>query len=247
MDLQKLRPQNKMVNVNDRLGNDFLKNQQGTTKMVYDTLEITGQNKYNFFQDSNTRSFPMTNVKNDSLPVAESLAVQRISLSILTIVPLELAVGEDSILMANATEITGLNKIGIGRNYQGLIKCPTPPQEGREGGQDEELGLFCDCKEFPWLSPILLGELSIKIANDIVMKPIKVSNFLPQFNKNASNDLASVFEFNTDLIIPPQLNFEVELRAPNHMTINNLIPCAKQYIQLTIEGVGAQFNGKVNF
>ena len=80
MNLQKLRPQNKIVDVNNSLGNKFVRKMQGTTKIVYDTLPIDGSGEYVFFRDTNSRTFPFTNVKSDSLPVAESLSVQRISL-----------------------------------------------------------------------------------------------------------------------------------------------------------------------
>jgi hypothetical protein len=200
MELQKLRAQNKLVDVNQRLGNDFLKRMQGTTKMIWDTLEITGQRKYTFFEETQTRSFPFTNVKNDSLPVGESLAVQRISLAVLTVEETE-----DGVFITDIDPIESLNN--------------------------------------STLAGILAGTLALDIANDVVMKPIAIQHFLPAFNKTSQNDENSIFEFNTDLVIPPQLDFSFELHAANHL------PAAetKQYIRLIIEGVGSQFNGKTNF
>jgi hypothetical protein len=200
MELQKLRAQNKLVDVNQRLGNDFLKRMQGTTKMIWDTLEITGQRKYTFFEETQTRSFPFTNVKNDSLPVGESLAVQRISLAVLTVEETE-----DGVFITDIDPIESLNN--------------------------------------STLAGILAGTLALDIANDVVMKPIAIQHFLPAFNKTSQNDENSIFEFNTDLVIPPQLDFSFELHAANHVPIAE----KRQFIRLIIEGVGSQFNGKTNF
>jgi len=114
--LNKLRVQNKIVDVNDRAGNSFIKNMQGTTKMIYDTLEVVpGQNTYNFFVDTNTRNFPFTNVKSDSLPVAESIAAQRYYLSVVTITTI---VGENPrinllSLSEALTAIPGLSALAL--------------------------------------------------------------------------------------------------------------------------------------
>ena len=198
MNLQKLRPQEKLVNVNNRLGNDFLRTMQGTTKMVYDTLEVLpGQNVYQFFKDTNTRTFPFCNVKNDSLPVAESLSVQRISLSVLEEI-IDPITGATYKIFPIASIVTNLE----------------------------------------------LSDLSLKIANDVVMKPIAVQHFLPEYNKSATNDNLQIFEMNTDMIIPPQLDFSFELRVFN---LINTSTDNKVFLRLIVEGVGAQFNGKTNF
>lgn len=197
MNLQKLRPQEKLVDVNNRLGNNFLRTMQGTTKMVYDTLEILpGQNVYQFFKDTNSRTFPFCNVKNDSLPVAESLSVQRISLSVLA----------ETIDPATGSTFSVSPIVGI-------------------------------------ISNLELSDLSLKIANDVVMKPITVQHFLPAYNKNATNEELEIFEMNTDMVIPPQLDFTFDLRVFNLINTG----ANKVYLRLIVEGVGAQFNGKTNF
>jgi hypothetical protein len=197
MNLQKLRAQDKMVDVNNRLGNNFLQQMQGTTKTIYDTLPVVaGQNQYNFFRDTNSRVFPNCNVQNSALPVAESLAVQRYYFMILTLTD------------------------GVYAYYS----------------------LEAGIAALPELTPLAISEMSFTVANDVVMKPIQVANSLPQFNKNAQNNESNVFEFNTNLIIPPQLNFEFNLRTlPIDPGTKNI------FIRLVVEGVGAQFNGKTNF
>jgi len=199
MNLQKQIVQDKIVNVNDRIGNDFIKQMQGTTKMVYDTLPIDGRNVYEFFKDTNTRSFPDTNVKANGLPVAESLACQRFSFSIIR---------KD--------------------NASGAITAIIP----LSAATTSEL-------------PLNLCDLDVKIANDTVMRPITIQHFMPEYNKTAINTDLNTFELNTNLVIPPQLNFEFNLRAPVHAS--NAPTGFNDSLRCIVEGVGSQFNGKTNF
>lgn len=195
---RKRMPQSKLIGVNDKLGNTFLKKMQGTTKMIYDTLPLDGRSVYEFFKETQTRSFPDTNIKSDALPVAESLSVQRASIS-------KVVKNSDG----EITAITSLSDL-----------------------TSTEL-------------PIQLGELSVEIANDRVMKPITLQHFLPEYNKDALNETTNIFEFNTDLIIPPQLSFQFNIQAPAHSsTAENL---DVHFLRIVIEGVGAQFSAKGNF
>lgn len=201
MDLsQRIRPQNKIVGVNDRLGNNFIKSMQGTTKMIYDTLPfVPGQNIYEFFQGTGQRSFPFTNVKGDQLEPGDSLAIQRVNLSVVEIN------AEGSVVRIASLE-------DLGATEQNLK----------------------------------LSDLEISIANDVVMKPIAIQNFSPSFNKNSNSDVNTNFEMNTNLVIPPQLNFKFSLRCFNLV----LTPGGEGnalYLRMIAEGVGSQFNGKTNF
>lgn len=196
MNLQKLRPQNKIAEVNSRVGNDFIKRQQGTTKMIYDTLFLGGQTSLNFFENTNQRSFPDTNVKNGQLISGDSIAVQRISFA--------------GVIKQNATivQVLSINELMLLPEYEALK----------------------------------LAEFEIEINTDTVMKPVRMLHVLSPFNKSSMNDDCSVFELNTDLIIPPQLDFKVTVRTPDY-TPNNEV---QMFLTCTIEGVGAQLNLKTN-
>ena len=76
--LTSLTPQNKAVSVNNKFGNTNIKNQQGTTRVLYDTLPLDGRTEYRFFENSNTRTFPLTNLTSDGnkLPVGETFVFQ---------------------------------------------------------------------------------------------------------------------------------------------------------------------------
>jgi len=179
-------PNQKIVGVNNRFGNRGVRKQQGTTRVIYDTLPLTTTNDvFRFFEGVNTRTFPQTNVgqSGTGLQVGESLSVDRMYLSIITVDAVD-------------GDITSINDI-----------------LARED--------------------IIMGEVTVKIANTIVLKPIPVSSFIGQFSKSSYFQNNGNFEFDTSLIFPPLLEFVVELR-----TIV-LAGTANTELRLTIEGVGS--------
>jgi hypothetical protein len=60
-------PQEKIVAVNKRFGNTGIKSQQGTSRIIYDSLPVTnnGQTTFRFYEDSSSRAFPFTNTGSD--------------------------------------------------------------------------------------------------------------------------------------------------------------------------------------
>jgi hypothetical protein len=77
---QGITPQQKMVAVNNKFGNTNIKSQQGTTRVLYDTVEITGQTEFRFFENASSKSFPLTNLTSDGnkLGVGETFTIERI-------------------------------------------------------------------------------------------------------------------------------------------------------------------------
>lgn len=80
-------PQQKLVAVNNKFGNSSVKSQQGTSRMLYDTLPITAGTTYRFFEDSAARVFPFTNTgsEGNKLGVGDTMVVQSIAFQILTL------------------------------------------------------------------------------------------------------------------------------------------------------------------
>jgi hypothetical protein len=60
-------PQEKIVAVNKKFGNTGIQSQQGTSRIIYDSLPVTnnGQTTFRFFEDSSSRAFPFTNTGSD--------------------------------------------------------------------------------------------------------------------------------------------------------------------------------------
>lgn len=83
-------PQDKMLDQFKKSGLNNMKYNQGTSRIIYDTLEIVpGQDYYYFFRDSNTRTFPQTNLGSfgNKLEVGESLTILWGYLNIYTFKP----------------------------------------------------------------------------------------------------------------------------------------------------------------
>ncbi len=82
-------PQQKMVAINKKLGNDSIAQQQGTTRQIYDTLLIpAGANAktLRFFEDSASRTFPFSNCGSDGnkLGVGNTMVIESITFYVLT-------------------------------------------------------------------------------------------------------------------------------------------------------------------
>jgi hypothetical protein len=78
-------PQQKLVAVNNKFGNTSVKNQQGTSRIIYDTLLTTGsETTFRFFEDSASRSFPFTNTGSDGnkLGVGDTMVIQSVNFAL---------------------------------------------------------------------------------------------------------------------------------------------------------------------
>jgi hypothetical protein len=82
-------------------------------------------------------------------------------------------------------------------------------------------------------APIVAGEFTLSIANTEIIKQVPVLSWLPEFNKNAENQLNSNFEFDTQAVIPPLLEYVAIIRTAGNVTAEN------QFLRLTLEGAGA--------
>lgn len=80
-------PQQKIVGVNNKFGNTNIKNQQGTTRVIYDSLPLDGSTELRFFENANARQYPFTNIgaEGNRLNVGESLVVQKVYFGVLTV------------------------------------------------------------------------------------------------------------------------------------------------------------------
>lgn len=72
--------QQKMLHVADRLGLSSLKDMQGTTRMVYDSI-TTAATQHTLFKGASQRAFPLTNVgaNGNQFQVDEALLVEKIA------------------------------------------------------------------------------------------------------------------------------------------------------------------------
>ena len=77
-------PQQKIVAINNKFGNNTVKDQQGTSRILYDTLDfVAGQTTYRFFEDSASRQFPLTNTgsEGNKLGVGDTMVIAQVLFS----------------------------------------------------------------------------------------------------------------------------------------------------------------------
>lgn len=86
-----------------------------------------------------------------------------------------------------------------------------------------------------------LSEFSIEIANSVVLKRLPVLSTVSEFNESANFEDNSVYQFYTQLVIPPLLNFSVNLRIPP-VTISDAVK-----IRCNIAGVGSLLAPRTTF
>jgi len=89
---------------------------------------------------------------------------------------------------------------------------------------------------------ILSAEFGFTLANSQVIKNVPILSWVPNFNKAAENQLNSNYEFDTQIVIPPLLEFVATLRLQAYTP-----PVEDLYIRLTIEGSGAIIAPKTTF
>lgn len=84
-----ITPQNKMVAVNNKFGNTNIASQQGTTRVLFDSIEFTGQQEFRFFENAGSKQYPFTNVgaEGNRLNVGETFVIQKIYFGILELDP----------------------------------------------------------------------------------------------------------------------------------------------------------------
>jgi hypothetical protein len=185
-------PQQKTIGVNDKFGNTGIRKQQGTTRIIYDTLALDGTRVFEFFKNSQSRPFPYSNTGSDGnkLGVGNTLVIERSYLSIV--------------------DASGENVRSIVPVLDANINC---------------------------------SELSVQIANSTVIKQIPLVSFLPEFNKSALHTTYNNFEYDTQLVIPPLLEFVFQLRTG----LYTVDPEAPLFLRLTVEGTGAIIAPRTTF
>lgn len=168
-------PQNKLVGVNNRFGNTNIKNQQGTTRIIYDSLPLDGSTEFRFFENANSRQYPFTNIgaEGNRLNVGESLVIQKVyfgvletdadtglvtSFSPISFIPgADFVLGEWSFLIANSQVIKQLPFWLTCTSLQGVTQY---------NEQDEAFGTFTDIVIPPLLEYVLTYRVNTYVARN---------------------------------------------------------------------------------
>jgi len=190
-----ITPQQKIVAVNQKFGNTGIQDQQGTTRLIYDTLPLggAGAKTLRFFEDSGSRPFPFSNTGSDGnkLGVGNTMVVSSITFYLLTYDTVNLRF--DNIALITATPA------------------------------------------------LQFGSLNFEIANNRVIKNLSLNEINSNFDKNDGSTNDSTLELDTQIVIPPLLNFVCQVQIPY------FTPSANTYLRCVINGVGGIIAPRTTF
>jgi len=88
---------------------------------------------------------------------------------------------------------------------------------------------------------LLTAEFGFTVANSTVIRNVPLLSWVPQFNKNAENQVNSNYEFDTQVVIPPLLEFIASIKTQTYVAVANT------FVRLTLEGAGAIIAPKTTF
>lgn len=196
-DINLLRRQSaaiKLQQVNNALGNTGVANQQGTTRIIYDTPPSVGLNEIIFFREASSRQFPFTNLQSNGnkLDIGESMVIDKIAF---------FCVG----------------------TYQSTVQTIAMWSENLSTA-----------------IPLMDGEFSVFIGNSQVVKPIPMTSLYYTWLAGSKDVHYGLFSFETFIVIPPLMNFEVKLRL-NMPIVDNTTR-----VRCQLHGLGSLLDVKQN-
>ena len=205
--INRITPQDKNINVNDRFGNNGIRKQQGTSVTKYDTLPLDGRTTLNFFEGSAARNFPLSNTGSDGnkLGVGNTLVIERLYFTVLELI--------------------------------------TPPPPGIPFYQTLNNQGTLQNLAAVGLDVVNYAELNLSIANSTVLRNFPILSTTPFFNYSSTTDVENVYDLDTNIVIPPLLEYVAQLRIPTYTPpiTNNL------FLRLTIEGSGSIIAPRTTF
>lgn len=217
-----LTPNSKIVRVNDKIGAKGIGKQQGTTRVIYDSIEIVSgaTTTYNFFENVNSKRFPFTNLTQNKLQVGETIALQRFSMFI---VVYDFTVPTAPV----ASIIYPLDAPQLG--VQGIYKSEMSFQIS----QDTVI------KKLPLTSMFAPFNKSAQFSGQVDINVFGVNIGLSRPH--------DVYEFDNPIVIPPDIEFIAPVQIPNIFTGG--LPAApfKAFLTLSIEGLGSLFSPKSTY
>lgn len=95
------------------------------------------------------------------------------------------------------------------------------------------------------LPAVYSGEFQIQVENNIVVKPTPLASIKSPFNRYAYFADYNVFHFDTDIVLQPLLNFEVDVRTPI-MTVPTSATLTF-FIGCVLEGAGSILAPRATF
>ena len=188
-------PNAKIALVNNKLGNPALKNNQGTSSEVYDYVKVTAGSAavIRFFDNVNTKTFPLTNIQQNQLQAGEALSIEYAAFTRMVI------------------------KAGVITNFDALTAV---------------------------LPALSLAGFQLLLDNSRLIKANSLVRSYADLNTKGGTATNSLYYPDTDLVIPPQIQFTAELNVPANTDTS--AEGETVYYGCHLFGTGAILNLKTN-
>lgn len=211
----------KIVSVTDKLGIKGMQNMQGTTRIIYDSVPLASsasKTDLKFFENVNTRQFPLTNLTENKLQVGETIAMQRFSFMIVAI---ETVGGIPNGKVTDVQTLASINEFKP--MYRSDLSFSI--------SQDQVI------KKLP------LHSMYSPFNKDSRFNGSQT--FGAGGNTSSFEISHDVFHFDNPIVIPPQIEFTGTLTIPP-ITLP-VTPNRAWYMVMTLEGLGSLFAPKSNY
>lgn len=208
----------KIVEVNKKLGVGNMANQQGTTRIIYDSVLLnatTSPTQITLFQNCNTRQFPLTNLTENKFQIGETMAMERFSMFIMICSP-------------GTTNVRNVVPLSFFQQFQ-MIYASQFNFNIAENQVVKQLPLTGMMANFNHHSRFIGYYQTQPTAAD------------PVTSYQSPHD---IFKFDNDIIIPQQIQFFATLTIP---TIPALVSGLDAYLTCKISGLGSLFSPKGNY
>ncbi len=206
----------KVVTVNNKIGAKNINQMQGTTRVLYDSVELLASptgTVLKFWEDVNLKKFPFTNISENKLQIGETIAIQRYSFGIMS-----------------------LPSVGFPNIVEEIKPFDQAPAF---------FGLYRSDMSFAIAQDTVLKKLPLHTMYAPFNKDSRFYGSL-QFNLFGGlisiGVPQDVMHLDSDLIIPPQIEFTAQVQIPGIAFLP--VPTNRYFMVMTIEGLGSLFSPK---
>lgn len=217
----------KIVQVNDRLGNKGVSKDQGTSRTIYDAVQLattTTNTQLILFENAKTRQFPLTNLQENKLQVGETIAMQRFSFYVIE-------------CTSATTNALGIMPLYFFAQFQRLYAATFDFYIGQDWVIKKKpladmYAPFNKDSKFMGMTTSQAG-YTVPAAAATYDVPIVLAQGLPH----------DVQWFDNDLIIPQQVEFKAIINVPPISLPSGF----DFYFAMKLEGLGSLYSPKSNF
>ena len=242
---------NRIAMVGRETGNKGLGKQQGTTRVIYDTIDMyngsaTGVTSFDFFGTLNNKAFPFTNINRNSFTDAEAMSVARAYLTYIYCNngTVSYTTTSQFSLVAGLDEATTFlqSADGISKGYftAGGKVAGLQLAEGSLliSGQEvlKKFNFLSANSVFNHKANVLTSSQNYSIVGSVAAAPAGTGS-----TGWATKAGSQVYTFDSAAVIPPnrEFRFPINTGAYTLPTGQTALNFGQHYLRLTLEGFGA--------